>query len=307
MIQPSNATPQPWLLLFLSVAAIWGGSFMFMQTAALEFGALATACLRMAIGALVMLPLLWWRGLLPQLVQHWRIIFGISLVNAAIPFACYAFAVMHISTGLSAILNATTPMFTALVAWLWLGQSLSRLRIAGVAIGFLGVALLASEQASLKGPSMWLSIAAIAACLVATLCYAVSGNAIKNQLSQLHPWVIAGGTMLGAAVWLLIPAALTWPTAAPSVHAWMSLGLVGTVCSAVAFMLYFELMQRVDIARTASVTYLIPVFALGYAALFLQEHITLWMLGCGLIVVLGTALSTGFIQTKGQRGLTAKE
>jgi drug/metabolite transporter (DMT)-like permease len=168
MTHSTTTAPQPWLLLFLSVAAIWGGSFMFMQTAALEFGAIATAGLRMAIGALVMLPLLWWRGLLPQLRQHWRIIFGISLVNAAIPFACYAFAVLHISTGLSAILNATTPMFTALVAWLWLGQGLGRLRITGVVIGFAGVVLLAREQASLKGSGMWLSIAAVAACLVAT-------------------------------------------------------------------------------------------------------------------------------------------
>lgn len=307
MAHNSNIPHKPWVVLFLSVAAIWGGSFMFMRAAAFEFGPFPTSCLRMAIGALAMLPLLYWRGFLPQLWGNAWLIFWVSLVNAAIPFACYAFAVMHITTGLSAILNATTPMFTALVAWVWLGQRLSAVRIAGVLLGFAGVALLASEQAGLKGEALWLSVAAIAACLVATLCYAISGNIIKQKMSHIHPWVIAGGTMLGAAVWLLVPALIYAPSVMPSLASWGSLAVLGVICSAAAFMLYFELVQRVDISRSSSVTYLIPVFAIVYALLLLDEPLTLWMLSCGAIVVLGTALATGFFQLKGQRGLTAKE
>lgn len=269
-----------------------------MRIAAAEFGVFATACLRMAIGALAMLPLLAWRGLLAQTAANWKSIALIGLLNSAIPFACYAFAVLHITTGLSAIMNATTPMFSALVAWVWFKQPLSRLRLIGIAIGFLGVALLVSEQAQLKSSNLWLSIAAVLACLLATFCYAVSGNAIKERMSHLHPWTIAGGTMLGATAWLAIPAALSWPAHTPSQQAWGALVVVGVLCSAVAFMLYFELMQRVDIARTSSVTYLIPVFAILYGSLFLDEHITLWMVLCGLVVIAGTALATGLIKRK---------
>lgn len=293
-----SATPKPWLPLFLSVAAIWGGSFLFMRIAAAEFGPFATAALRMGIGAMVMLPLLWWRGLLPQMWANWWPIFWTSLINAGIPFACYSFAVLHITTGLSAILNATVPMFAALVAWVWLGHRLTTWRTLGIVIGFVGVVMLAGEQAALKGDSLWLSIVAIAACLVATLCYGVSGNIIKERLSHVHPWVNAGGTMLGATVWLALPAALTWPLVMPSASAWSAVTAVAIVCSALAFMLYFELLQRTDTTKTMSVTYLIPVFAIVYGVTWLDEHVTLWMLLCGAIVVLGTALATGLIRKR---------
>lgn len=296
--QTFNPTPphQPWILLFLGAAAIWGGSFLLMRIAAADFGPFATAALRMGIGTAAMLPLLWWRGLLPQIQLHWRSLLWVSLVNAGIPFACYSFAVLHITTGLAAILNATVPMFSALVAWWWLGQRLTPLRTLGIVIGFVGVAMLAGEQASLKGDQPWLSMTAMLACLLATFCYGASGNVIKERLSHLHPWVIACGTMLGATLWLAVPAALTWPAKPPSSGAWWALIAVGVVCSALAFMLYFELLQRTDATKTMSVTYLIPVFAVIYGVLFLDEHITPWMLLCGCVVVLGTALATGLIK-----------
>ena len=306
MTHLNNVAPKPWLLLFIVIAAIWGSSFLFMRVAGLEFGVFPSAGLRMAIGALVMLPLLAWRGLLGQMLSNWKPILFISFINAAIPFACFAFAVLHITTGLSAILNATVPMFSALVAWAWLGQRLTTWRALGIAIGFIGITLLVGEQAALKGDALWLSILAMLACLVAALCYGLSGNLIKERLSHLHPWVIAGGTMLGATLWLTIPAALTWPKTMPSVHAWGALMAVGVVCSAIAFMLYFTLLQRIDATKTQSVTYLIPVFALVYGVLFLDEHITLRMILCGAVVLVGTALATGLIY-RPQRGLTAKE
>ena len=306
MSQSSTTAPKPWRLLFVVIAAIWGGSFLFMRVAAEEFGALLSACLRMGIGAAVMLPILAWRGLLGQMLANWKSILFISLFTSAIPFACFAFAVLHITTGLSAILNATSPMFAALVAWLWLGQRLTVWRVVGIVIGFVGVVLLAGGQAALKGEAVGLSILSVLACLLATLCYAASGNVIKERMPHLHPWVIAGGTMLGATLWLAVPSALTWPTAAPSLKAWGAIAVAGVACSAIAFMLYFELMQRVDMVRTFSVTYLITVFALLYGVLFLDEHITLWMLFCGAVVLVGTALATGLIY-KPQRGLTAKE
>lgn len=298
---------KPWLSLFIAVGAIWGASFLFMRLAGSEFAPVVTSCLRMAIGALTLLPLLWWRGLLPQLRANWRLILGISLINAAIPFTCFAFAVMHITTGLSAILNATVPMFAALVSWLWLGQRLNVWRLAGILLGFVGVAMLTGDQASVKGDTLWLSIAAVGACLLATLCYGVSGNMIKEKLSHLHPWTIAGGTMLGATLWLAVPALFMRPAAMPGWQAWSALLAVGVLCSAVAFMLYFELLQRTDATKTMSVTYLIPVFALVYGALFLNERSTLWMVCCGLVVLLGTALATGLIHAGSIQQLLKKK
>ncbi len=296
MNHSNTAVPKPWLLLFVTIAAIWGSSFLFMRVAGLEFGVFPSACLRMTIGALVMLPLLAGRGLLGQFFANWKPIFLVSLVNAAMPFACYSFAVLHITTGLAAILNATVPMFSALVAWLWLGQRLSLLRVIGVALGFAGIALLVGGQAGLRGDALWLSVLSILACLLAALCYGVSGNAIKERLSHLHPWVIAGGTMLGAALWLAVPSLLTMPATMPSAKAWGAMTIVGVLCSAIAFMLYFELMQRADATKTMSVTYLIPVFAVIYGVLFLDEHLTPWMLMCAAIIALGTALATGLIK-----------
>jgi drug/metabolite transporter (DMT)-like permease len=296
MTLPNIAAPKPWLLLFVTIAAIWGSSFVFMRVAATEFGIFPTACLRMGIGALVMLPLLAWRGLLGQMLTNWKPILLISLFTSAIPFASFAFAVLHITTGLSAILNATSPMFAALVAWLWLGQRLTALRAIGMVIAFAGVVLLAGAQAALKGDDALLSILAVLACLLAALCYGGSGNVVKERLPHLHPWVIAGGTMLGATLWLAVPCLLTLPAANPSAKAWSAVLVAAVLCSALAFMLYFELMLRVDIALTSSVTYLITVFALFYGALFLDEHITLWLLLCGAVVLVGTALATGLMR-----------
>lgn len=270
-----------------------------MRVAGLEFGVFPSACLRMGIGTLVMLPLLAWRGLLGQLWANWSSIFWVGLVNAAIPFACYSFAVLHMTTGLAAILNAAVPMFSALVAWLWLGQRLSFLRAVGIAIGFAGIALLVGQQAAFKSSgssgALWLPVLSILACLLAALCYGISGNAIKERLSHLHPWVIACGTMLSATLWLAVPCGLTWPSSVPSPKAWGALVTVGVVCSAAAFMLYFELLRRADATKTMSVTYLIPVFATIYGVIFLDEHLTPWMVFCAAIIALGTALATGLM------------
>ena len=99
--------------------ALWGSSFLFMRLGAVEFGALPTAGVRVAIASLFLLPLLLWHGVGPQLARHRQKVFFIGLLNSGIPFALFAFALLSISTGLSSILNAAVPLFGALVAWVW--------------------------------------------------------------------------------------------------------------------------------------------------------------------------------------------
>jgi drug/metabolite transporter (DMT)-like permease len=298
----SAAPSKPWLIEFLLLAAIWGSSFLFMRLGASEFGALPTAGLRVGIAATFLLPLLLWKGLGPQLMQNWKKVFFIGMVNSGIPFACFSFALLSISTGLSAILNATVPMFGALVAWVWLKDRPHRWRILGLIIGFVGVALLAWDKASFTpnasgGSTGW----AVLACLLAGLCYGIAASYTKRYLTGMPSLVTATGSQLGATMGLALPTLWFWPQATPSAGAWLALLAVGVLCTGVAYILYFRLIENVGPARSLTVTFVVPVFAVIYGVAFLGESVSLWMVLCGLIVVLGTALSVGLIPRQRQK------
>ena len=286
-----------WPLEFTVLAAIWGSSFLFMRLSVVEFGPWATAAMRVGVAALVLLPLLWARGLWPELRRHWGPVLFVGIINAGLPFACYAFALLHISTGLSSILNATTPLFGALVAWLWLGDRPGRERIAGLLLGFAGVALLAASrtQGSLLKDGPW-QLLAMGACLVSTLCYGISASFTRRYLPGLTPLVTATGSLIGATLALLVPAVWTWPAHTPSLGAWTALIVAGVLCTGVAYVLYFRLIDSTGPARALTVTFAVPVFALLYGVSFLSEQVTGAMLGCGVLIVLGTALSSGLLK-----------
>jgi drug/metabolite transporter (DMT)-like permease len=288
---------KPWGRDFILLAAIWGSSFLFMRIGALEFGALPTAAVRVTIAALFLLPLVWMRGLLPELKKHWRRTFFIGLLNSGIPFACFSFALLSISTGLSAIMNATVPMFGALIAWGWLKDKLTASRLLGLVIGFSGVALLAWDKASFtpdaSGKSSGL---ALLACLLAVLCYGISASYTKRYLSGLPPLVTAAGSQIGATLGLAVPALWLWPARMPGASAWLALLFVGVVCTGIAYILFFRLIEHAGPPRALSVTFLVPVFAVLYGVTFLGETVTPWMLGCAAVIVCGTALSTGLLR-----------
>jgi drug/metabolite transporter (DMT)-like permease len=152
----------------VSLAMLWGGSFLFMRMGAAEFGPVVLSALRLIGASLLLMPLLLWRGQWESLRQHWRPIFVVGVTNSALPFVCFAYAALSINAGLMAIFNAATPLFAAVIAWWWLKDSLTPLRIAGLVIGFIGVAWLAFDKASFKpGGSGW----AVVACLVASALY----------------------------------------------------------------------------------------------------------------------------------------
>jgi drug/metabolite transporter (DMT)-like permease len=295
---PGAAVSRRWVIDFSLLAAIWGSSFLFMRLGVTEFGALPTAAVRVTVAAAFLLPLLWWRGLAPQLARHWKPIIVIGVLNSGIPFACFAFALLSITTGMSAILNATVPLFGALIARFWLNDRLAPSRMAGLAIGFAGVALLAWDQASFKpGASGVAPGWAVLACLLATLCYGVAAHGTKRYLSGLPALVTSTGSQLGAILVLALPAAWWWPARMPGWQAWLSLLVVGVLCTGLAYILYFRLIEEAGPARALAVTFLVPVFAVLYGVMFLSEAITPWMLLCGLVIVFGTALSTGLLRS----------
>ena len=268
-----------------------------MRTAAIEFGALLTAGLRVGIAALFLLPLLLLRGQGPVLRAHWKPVFLIGVFNSALPFALYSFAVQHITTGLSSILNATVPLFGAMVAWVWLGDKPTLSRAMGLGIGFLGVLLLAAGEASFKPNASGIApLWAVAACLLATLSYGVSANFAKRFIPHVPPLATATGSQMGATLALLVPSLLTIPSDSPSLQAWGALVVVGVVSTGVAYILYFRLIDQTGPARALTVTFLVPVFAIAYGVALLDEHITPWMIVCGLVIVLGTGLASGLLE-----------
>lgn len=277
----------------LLLAAIWGASFLFMRAAAPEFGTFALVFVRVGLASLVLLPLLVWKGQWPQLRRHWRAIAVVGLLNSALPFALFTVAALALNAGLMAIFNATTPLWTAVVAWLWLGHRPATQRAMGLGIGFAGVVFLAAGKASLLPGMHGVSPAlAIAACLGAALLYGVASNYTQKQLPGVPALALSVGSMLSATAVMALPALATWPAVTPGAQAWGAAVLLAVLCSGVAYILYFRLIAHLGPSGASSVTFLIPLFAVLWGALFLDEHPTAAMLFSGAVILAGTALAT---------------
>ncbi len=291
-VAASGGRSASWAGDFLLLSSLWGASFLFMRLGASEFGPLAMAGLRVSIAALFLTVLLLRSADWALFRQHWRAALLAGVVNSAIPFALYAWAVLYIPTGLSSILNATVPLFGALVAMLWLGERITGLRWLGLALGFAGVALLAWRM-PMGGArtAAW----AIGACLAASTCYAVGASFVQRYLRGVPPLACATGSQIGATLALALPTIWAWPQQAPSGQAWAAVAALALLCTGIAYLLYFRIIARAGPSRALAVTFLAPVFAVCYGALFLGEEVTAWMVGCGAVVVCGTMLSTGFI------------
>lgn len=280
------------------LAALWGASFLFMRLGAHEFGPIALAAVRVGLASAMLIPLLAARGQLAELRRHWKGLLLVGALNSAIPFALFSFAALSITAGLSSIVNATTPLWTAVVAFVWLRQGLTRWRVLGLVIGFAGVAFLAWDKASFKPGADHTGLWAVLACLGATLCYGVAANATRRYLTGVPPLAVATGSQFAAALMLAVPAVALWPAVPPGALAWgASFGLAG-LCTALAYILYFRLMSRVGPTNAVSVTFLIPLFAILWGALFLHEVITAQMVAGGAVVLVGIALALGLVGTK---------
>ena len=267
------------------LGAIWGASFMFQRIAAPEFGAMALAELRLAFGALVLLPfLLRERRRFPA--ARWPMLALIGAINSAVPFALFAWASQYAPAGIVAITNAMAVLFTALVGFLFFHEAIGWRRGAALLAGFAGVVVLASGKAA--GASLgW---AVVAGCGAAFL-YGVGVHLLKRHLAGLPPAAVAAAT-LGTATLLLAPFALAqWPSAPVSGGAWFSAVMLGVVCTGVAYALYYRLVQRVGPGRAVSVTYLVPLFAVAWAWWLLDEPLTLKMAVAGLLILGSVAVS----------------
>ncbi len=282
-----------WLPEFLVLSMIWGSSFVFIRWGSEFFGPVPTAFLRVALGMLVLLPVAQAKGLLPEVRTHWRSTFFMGCINSAIPFALLGYAIYEMTVGLASILNASTPLFGGLLAWLWLKDRPSASRWCGMAIGFLGVAALTlgrnpdaplNEQASLWG---------IAISLTTTFFYGLAACYAQRHLRAVSPLATALGSMMGASAFLAIPTWWLWPTETPPLSAWASIAALGILCTAMAYALYFKLNSRIGATKAMTVTYLIPIFASLLGAVLFDERLSWWHVTCGLVILAGTAMASG--------------
>ena len=274
-------TPAELLLL----GAIWGASFLFQRVAAPVFGAFALVEMRLLLGALVLVPFLW-RARASFGGGLWLRLAGIGVINSAIPFVLFAWAAQHAPAGVGAIANATTVMFTALVALVFYGEPISARRTVGMIAGFLGVLVLASGKTS--GVSVWPAALAGPA---GSLLYGIAINLIRRQLIGLPPVAVACATLFCAAVFTFPFALVTWPAAPIPLRCWGYAILLGVACTGAAYAIYYRLINRIGAPRASTVTYLLPLFAVFWAWLILGEPLTKTMAIAGALILGGVALN----------------
>jgi drug/metabolite transporter (DMT)-like permease len=283
--------PRRDLLDLLFLGAIWGAAFLFIRIAVPEFGPLALVEVRVAIAAAMLLALVAARGQLGAFRGHWRALALIGTLNTAVPFALYAYATRSVPAGFAAVLNATVPLFGALLGRLSFKETLGPMRALGLGVGFVGVLVLVSRDLSVDGRPL-----AIAAALSASLMYALSAHLTRRVLPGVPSVVIAAGSLVVSVVLLAIPAALTWPAVMPSFGAWMATLALAALATGLGYILYFRLLDNAGATGAMAVTYLIPLFGMVWGGIFLGERVTLPMVIGSAFILLGVAITTGTIR-----------
>lgn len=270
-------------LQLVVLAAIWGGSFIFMRIAAPVLGPIWTADLRVGLGGLVLWVYFLVRGRSLGWREHGGHYLVLGFVNTALPFALFSFAAQHLPASYSVILNATSPLFGAVLAVFFLGEPLTAAKLGALGLGAMGVALVTDLGAgAARGPMFWPSIAA---CLVAPFCYAAGATYLKRRASHLDPAAISTASLLCAGL-LLAPGLPLAPPRAPATLAVIaSVAALAVVCSALAYLIYYRLLSRIGPTRALTVTFLMPVFGMLWGRLFLDEVITWQMLGGAALVL----------------------
>lgn len=280
------------ILELLLLAALWGGSFLFMRIAAPALGPVWLIECRVMLAGLALLPLLLRAKAWSVARTNLKQLFIVGSINSALPFLLLAFASLSLPAGYTSIVNATAPLFGTLIAAIWLHEKLTAARVIGLLAGFAGVTLLIGLQPIEMSPRV---IGSIVAGLLAAMMYAIAAPYAKHHLSGIPPLAIATTTQLGAAVALLPLLPFSVPSTTPSVTVALSVLALALFSTSLAYLLYFRLLQNIGASKALTVTYLVPVFAMLWGALFLGETITVAMiLGCCLIL-LGTAIANGLL------------
>lgn len=290
--------PAQAVALLLTLAALWGGSFVFMRVAVPALGAIPLAYVRVSLAAAVLLAIAFARRRIPPFRTRWRQFLVVGVVNSAIPFSLFSYAELFISASAGAVLNATSPFFAVVAGAIWLSQPVTRTKVAGIAIGLTGVVLLVGLQPGTASRDVLLSVAA---CLAAAICYALAGVYTKRALSDVPSQAVACASQVFAALALMpllpfttIPGPLTWVVVA-------NVAGLAVGSTAIAYLIYFKLIADMGPQRALTVTFLIPLFGVLWGALFLGEPLTRSLLLGGALVVAGTVVTVRALETNPPR------
>ena len=278
------------LLRLVALAAIWGGSFLFMRIGAPVLGPAVLIELRVLFAALFLAAV----GLVLkkklQLRAHWKHYFILGFFNSALPFLLFAFAARTLSASVLSVLNATAPMWGALVGAAWTRQGIAPRTLLGLVLGTAGVALLVGFDHVANRPGAGI---AIAAALVAALSYGIASLYARSARS-VEAFANAHGTMWTSAI-MVLPALLLFPApGSPGPGIAAAVLALGVLCSGIAYLLYFRLIEEVGTTSALTVTFLNPLFGILWGVLFLGEVIGWYTVAGSAIVLVGTALVTGF-------------
>lgn len=284
-----------WTLLIL-LSVLWGGSFFFVGVAVHELPPFTIVALRVGLAAMTLLVILHLMGLrMPSAPPVWLAFFGMGFINNMVPFSLIVWGQMHIASGLASILNATTPLFTLVVAHLLTAdEKMTSSRVAGLAVGFAGVTVIIGLDA-LSGIGH--DVVAQCAILGAALAYAF-GGVFGRRFRRLNvpPMVTATGQVTASTV-LILPVALIaeqpWRLAAPGAGTWAAVVALAVLSTALAYILYFRILATAGATNLLLVTFLIPVSAILLGVVFLNEMLEPKHFAGMALIGLGLALVDG--------------
>lgn len=281
--------PKDWLA-FILLGTIWGSSFLWIKIAVQEIGPILLVALRLLFAILALLVVVAFnRPPFPRQRRVWFYLTLLGLTNNALPYVLISWGEQYIDSAVAAVLNSTTPLFTMLVAHLFLTDDrMTRLRVLSLLLGFAGIVLLFSRDLFV-GPQG--SLLGQVAVLLASVCYAGSSVFARRTTKGLSPVVQALVPFLGAdlVLWLLVPVVESPLTLPQLPITWLAVVWLGVLGTGMAFLLYFFLLHSVGPTRTALVTYIFPLVGVALGVIFLNERLD-WQLMTGAAMVIASVV-----------------
>ena len=279
--------------LLLSLAAIWGSSYMFIEIALRDLEPTTLMAGRLVIASVFLVVLMAGRGVLGRLGRAgWRV-FALGLINSALPFTLIAWGQKHIDSGVAAIANATVPLFVAVLAiWLARSERATGLRIVGIVLGLVGVGVLTGAQPEVDS---WAVIGTLAV-VAASVSYALAGLLLQRRTDRVDALTLSTATILGATLALLPFGIAQAPADLPGWEASASVLALGIAGTGIGILLFMKMLGDFGAFRAGLVTYLMPLTALLYGSLLLDETITAWMLVGMALILSGVALGSGLLR-----------
>ncbi|MBG6208612.1 drug/metabolite transporter (DMT)-like permease [Labrenzia sp. EL_126] len=295
-----------WVMLIV-LGTIWGGSFLFAKVAVAEIPPFVLVFFRVSSACAVLLLVLWYQKLLRKLSFELAIPFLImGILNNAIPFSLLFLGQTEIGAGLASILNATTPIFTVVVAGVLVKQeTLSANKIGGVLLGVIGVAvMLSSSLSGVANDPVWAQLS----CLGAAVSYACAAT-YARRFKTVQPQVAATGQLLGSSL-IMLPIALYfgtgWTISGTSVTAWANVLALGVFATALAYLIFFQLLSDAGATNASLVTLIVPASALFFGWLILGENLSALQLGGFAILLVGLIVLDGRILRRNSRQVPEK-